>query len=73
VIHCHIRWSNTKLDWERFLTDEEAQSRASELVQPGESYTIEAFDSNCPQCDELVSRWESIAQDDRDWRRVEEQ
>jgi hypothetical protein len=62
MIHYHIRWSNIKLDWEKFLTREEAQSRARELVQHGESYTIEVFDDNCPQCDKLPGKFESIAQ-----------
>lgn len=50
MTHYHIRWSNTKLDWEPFKTEAEAQIRAKELVRPGETYTIEQLDGDCPQC-----------------------
>ncbi len=49
--HFHIHWSDRdKLDWEAFDSFEEALSRALELIQPGENYTIEVFSKNCPVC-----------------------
>jgi len=50
VIHYHIRWSSSKLDWEAFRTRQEAETEAKQLVRPGESYTIEQLDGNCPRC-----------------------
>jgi hypothetical protein len=53
VQHFHIRWSGAKLDWEVFPTPEEAERQAHELKLPGETFTIEQFDGNCPQCSEI--------------------
>ncbi len=52
MTHYHIRWVSfgTKLDWEAFRTREEAHSRADQLVQSNETFTIEQFDGNCPRC-----------------------
>jgi hypothetical protein len=51
--HYHIRWSNSKLDWEAFSTSEEAQAQAEQLVRVGESYVIELLDGDCPRCSSL--------------------
>ena len=48
--HFHIRWSNSKFDWQIFNTREEAEEAAKELVLPEETYSIEQFDGDCPQC-----------------------
>jgi len=49
--HFHIRWGrNPQVDWESFLTHEEADARARELMRPGETYTIEEFDHACERC-----------------------
>jgi hypothetical protein len=48
--HFHIRWSSGKLDWQRFVTYSDAEATAKELVQPNETFTIEEFHRNCPQC-----------------------
>jgi hypothetical protein len=48
--HFHIRWSNSKFDWQTFNTREEAEASAKELVLPDETYSIEQFDGDCPQC-----------------------
>jgi hypothetical protein len=48
MTHFHIRWSNGKLDWQRFETQVEAESSANDLVLPEESFTLEQFDSECP-------------------------
>jgi len=50
VIHYHIRWSDSKLDWEAFRSQQEAETEAKQLVRAGESYTIEQFDGKCPRC-----------------------
>jgi hypothetical protein len=39
----HIRWDNSKLDWECHGTREEAEIRARELAKPSEMFTIERF------------------------------
>jgi hypothetical protein len=51
--HYHIRWSNSKLDWEAFLTSDEAQAQAEQLVRLGETYVIEEVDGDCPRCSSL--------------------
>lgn len=51
--HFHIHWPE-RLDWEPFATEEEANTRATELVQPHETYQIETFNGDCPVCQELV-------------------
>jgi hypothetical protein len=48
--HYHIRWSNSTLDWEPFLTSEEARAQAEQLVRQGETYVIEQVDGECPRC-----------------------
>jgi hypothetical protein len=46
----HIRWSAAKLDWEAFHTKDEAEYQAKELARPGENFTVEQFDGDCPRC-----------------------
>lgn len=53
MLHYHIRWSNSKLDWEAFSTPEEAQSQAKQLVKVEERYVIEQVDGDCARCSEL--------------------
>jgi GAF domain-containing protein len=55
MLHYHIRWSNSKLDWEAFSTSDEAQAQAKQLVRLGESYVIEQVDGDCPQCSGLLN------------------
>jgi hypothetical protein len=58
-VHYHIRWSKkigTNLDWECFITVEEATDAAKLLVLPGESYSIEQVDGDCPRCTEIMKR-----------------
>jgi hypothetical protein len=54
MIHFHIRWSDSKLDWEAFQTREEAIAQAKELARPGETYVIAEFDGTCPRCKSLT-------------------
>jgi GAF domain-containing protein len=53
--HYHIRWSNSKLDWEAFPSPAEAQAQAQQLVRRGESYVIEQVNGDCPQCRSLTN------------------
>jgi hypothetical protein len=50
MFHYHIRWSGGKLDWEVFENEATATDAAEKLVRPSESYTIQGFDGDCPQC-----------------------
>jgi hypothetical protein len=60
--HYHISWSGKKeVDWERFQTREEADAGAKQLVRPGERYTIEQFDEDCPWCHALLAKPVSVA------------
>jgi hypothetical protein len=56
VCHYHIRWSSSGLDWEAFVSKREADDSAKELVRAGETYTIEQFNCDCPQCAALLAR-----------------
>ena len=50
-MHYHIRWSDSKLDWKRFSTSEEAERAAGRLVRLGETFTIEHVDDKtCMPC-----------------------
>jgi len=55
MTHFHIRWSNSKLDWEAFHSQEDAAAQAKELVLQGETYVIEQFDGTCPRCKNLMT------------------
>jgi hypothetical protein len=55
--HFHILWSNSKLDWERFDSREEARRGAEVLVRLGETYTIEQFDDDCPRCRQFAEKY----------------
>ena len=50
VVHFHIHWSDSGLDWQVFATAEDAMNAARDLVLPGESFTIEEFGRACPRC-----------------------
>jgi hypothetical protein len=50
-MHYHIRWSNGKLDWERYGTSVEAEAGARQLMRQEETYTVEEFsDTWCRRC-----------------------
>lgn len=56
-MHYHIRWSDSKLDWERFSTPQEAERAAKQLVRPGETFTVEHVDDDtCVLCLEIRKR-----------------
>ena len=44
-MHYHIRWSDSKLDWQRFSTREEAEQAARQLTRPGETFSLEHADN----------------------------
>jgi hypothetical protein len=47
--HFHIRWKGKgSLDWECFETHSGATTRALELAQPNEEFTIEEVFAKCP-------------------------
>lgn len=61
-MHYHIRWSNSKLDWQRFSTREEAEQAARQMLRPGETFTLEHLDDEtCVQC--LNFRKRALAHD----------
>ena len=39
----HIRWNDSKLDWECYKTQDEAERVAEELAQLEEGYTVEKY------------------------------
>ena len=53
MIHYHIRWADSKLDWEVFQTEEQARASAEALKRPGENYGIEKADGDCQQCNRI--------------------
>lgn len=50
MIHYHICWSNSKLDWQAFTNKQEAKESAEKLVLPGETYAIVGFGDDCAWC-----------------------
>jgi hypothetical protein len=51
MVHYHIRWSSKELlDWEPHPSRATAEGRAQQLVQSGETFTIEKGDDACPRC-----------------------
>jgi hypothetical protein len=53
--HFHVRWDNSKVDWEAFTTKEEAKVQGERLKRPGETYVIEERDGDCQLCKRLKS------------------
>jgi hypothetical protein len=51
--HYHIRWANSKIDWQAFQTRDEAVAEAERLKRVNESYDIEERDDNCERCQKL--------------------
>ena len=50
MTHYHIHWSKGLLDWECFNLAAEAEAAAQMLVLPAETYRIEEYDEQCPEC-----------------------
>lgn len=55
MLHYHIRWANSKLDWEAFQSEEEAKALAELLKHPHENYVIEVLDGDCQRCNRLAN------------------
>ena len=53
MTHYHIRWADSKIDWQAFPTKDEAVADAERLKQVDESYSIEEHDGNCERCQRL--------------------
>ena len=43
VTHYHIRWQNSKLDWEAFQTQEAAETQASAISLSNETFVRRAI------------------------------
>jgi hypothetical protein len=56
--HYHIQWKDSKLDWQAFETQEEAEREAERLKRPGEKYSIVEQDGACPPCMEIQRKAE---------------
>jgi hypothetical protein len=52
--HFHVRWDNSKVDWEAFQTEEQAKAQGERLKRPGENYVIEERDGDCQLCRKLT-------------------
>ena len=65
MIHYHICWANSKLDWEAFQSEEEAKVTAELLKRPDENYVIEALDGDCQRCNRLAEAKATIPLRDR--------
>jgi hypothetical protein len=51
--HYHIQWRDSKLDWQAFQTQEEAEREAERLKRPGEKYSVVQQDGGCPRCSDI--------------------
>ena len=52
--HYHIRWDNSKVDWEAFQTEEEAKAAAERLKRTDENYVIEKLNGDCQRCNQIT-------------------
>jgi hypothetical protein len=51
--HFHIRWiiaDSSRIDWEAFTSQDEAENMAKRLATSTETYAIEEFDGSCERC-----------------------
>ncbi|PYX26729.1 MAG: hypothetical protein DMG80_20855 [Acidobacteria bacterium] len=56
MTHYHIRWADSKIDWQAFPTTEEAVVEAERLKRRDENYSIEEYDGNCERCERLKAK-----------------
>jgi hypothetical protein len=56
--HYHIQWKDSKLDWQGFETQEEAEREAERLKRPGEKYSVVQQEGECPRCMEIQRKVE---------------
>lgn len=50
MTHYHIRWADSKMDWQAFRTRDEAVIEAERLKRPDENYSIEERNGDCERC-----------------------
>lgn len=51
--HFHIRWiiaGTSHLDWEAFVSHDEAERTAGRFIARVQTYVIEEFDESCERC-----------------------
>lgn len=48
--HYHIRWADSKIDWQAFQTKDEAVAEAERLKRLNENYSIEESNGDCERC-----------------------
>ena len=65
MVHYHIRWANSKLDWEAFQSEQEAKALAELLKRPDENYVIETLNGDCQSCNRLAQAKATIPLRDR--------
>ena len=54
VMHYHIRWSNSKVDWQAFRSPAEANASARQLARQDEAYAVEKFEGKCWRCAQIT-------------------
>jgi hypothetical protein len=59
-MHYHIRWSDTKVDWQAFGSPAEADASAENLARPGETYTVEKFEGTCWRCAQFMEAYRQM-------------
>lgn len=48
--HYHIRWADSKIDWQAFQTKDEAVAEAERLKRLEEKYDIVELNGHCERC-----------------------
>jgi hypothetical protein len=61
MTHYHIRFADSKIDWQAFKTKDEAAVEAEHLRRPNENYSIEECDGNCEGCLRLNTNSPGVA------------
>lgn len=56
MTHYHIRWADSKIDWQAFPTTDEAVVEAERLKRRDENYSIAEYDGNCERCERLKAK-----------------
>jgi len=59
-MHYHIRWSDSKVDWQAFGSPAEANASAEKLARPGETYAVEKFEDICWRCAQFMEAYRQM-------------
>jgi hypothetical protein len=59
-MHYHIRWSDSKVDWQAFASPTEANASAEKLARPGEGYAVEKFEGMCWRCAQFMEAYRQM-------------